>query len=120
MPRQSPLQREGKEQHLLDAAYKLFLGKGCLLYTSACLYHNDQKLELTRNEFRILQLLFQNLGHTVCREDMMQALWQSDCFIDDNTLTVNMTRLRKRLDSIGLCGLIRTQKGMGYIVEETL
>ena len=48
----------------------------------------------------------------------MQALWPSDCFIDDNTLTVNMTRLRKRLDSIGLSGLIRTQKGLGYIVEE--
>lgn len=85
----------------------------------ACLYRNDQKLELTKNEFRILYLLFQNLGRTVCREDMMQALWQSDCFIDDNTLTVNVTRLRKRLDSIGLGGMIRTQKGMGYIVEET-
>lgn len=95
-------------------------GNAALDLKGACLYHDDQKLELTRNEFRILQLLFQNLGHTVCREDMMQALWQSDCFIDDNTLTVNMTRLRKRLDSIGLCGLIRTQKGMGYIVEETL
>ena len=95
-------------------------GNAVLDLKGACLHHNDQKLELTRNEFRILQLLFQNLGHTVCREDMMQALWQSDCFIDDNTLTVNMTRLRKRLDSIGLCGLIRTQKGMGYIVEETV
>ena len=84
----------------------------------ACLHYKDQKLELTKNEFRILHLLFENRGRTVCREDMMQALWQSDCFIDDNTLTVNMTRLRKRLDSIGLSGLIRTQKGLGYIVEE--
>ncbi|WP_367924695.1 response regulator transcription factor [uncultured Ruthenibacterium sp.] len=85
---------------------------------SASLSYHGAKLELTKNEFRILSLLFEHRGHTVTREEMMQALWQSDCFIDDNTLTVNVTRLRRRLSDIGLSTLIRTQKGLGYIVED--
>lgn len=93
-------------------------GDAVLDLKGACLHHGDRRLELTKNEFRILHLLFENPGRTVCREDLMQALWQSDCFIDDNTLTVNITRLRKRLDGIGLRGMIRTQKGLGYIVED--
>lgn len=77
----------------------------------ASLHYNSQKLELTKNEFRILQLLFERRGRTVPREDIMQALWESDSFIDDNTLTVNVARLRAHLAEIGLEGLIRTQKG---------
>ena len=82
-------------------------------------HYNSQKLELTKNEFRILQLLFERRGRTVPREDIMQALWESDSFIDDNTLTVNVARLRAHLAEIGLEGLIRTQKGLGYLVDET-
>lgn len=85
----------------------------------ASLHYNSQKLELTKNEFRILQLLFERRGRTVPREDIMQALWESDSFIDDNTLTVNVARLRAHLAEIGLEGLIRTQKGLGYLVDET-
>ena len=84
----------------------------------ASLHYNDRKLELTKNEFRILQLLFERRGRTVPREDIMQALWESDSFIDDNTLTVNVARLRAHLAEIGLEGLIRTQKGLGYLVED--
>ena len=84
----------------------------------ACLHYKGQKLELTKNEFRILQLLFERRGRTVPRTDIMQALWDSDCFIDDNTLTVNVARLRAHLAGIGLEDFIRTQKGLGYIVED--
>ena len=86
---------------------------------SACLIFEGNKIELTKNEFRILQLLFERRGRTVPREDIMQALWESDSFIDDNTLTVNVARLRAHLAEIGLEGLIRTQKGLGYLVDET-
>ena len=89
----------------------LNLGDGTLLF-------EDKKLELTRNEFKILQILFENHGKTVSREDIMVQLWESDSFIDDNTLTVNVTRLRKRLEDIGLGEFIKTKKGMGYRVED--
>ncbi len=84
----------------------------------ATLHYSGQKLELTKNEFRILQLLFERRGQTVPREEIMQALWNSDSFIDDNTLTVNVTRLRGHLAQIGLNDFIRTQKGLGYLIEE--
>ena len=74
------------------------------------------KTELTRNEFRILQVLFENKGRAVTRETLMQRLWETDSFVDENTLSVNVTRLRRKLDSIGAAGLIETRKGMGYQV----
>lgn len=74
------------------------------------------KAELTRNEFRILQVLFENRGRAVARETLMQRLWETDSFVDENTLSVNVTRLRRKLDSIGAAGLIETRKGMGYQV----
>jgi len=83
----------------------------------AMLTYGGERLELTKNEFRIMQELMENAGRTVSRESIMERLWQSDSFIDDNTLTVNMTRLRKKLDDIGLDGLIKTKKGMGYAIE---
>ena len=79
-----------------------------------------QVQELTKNEFRILQLLFSRRGRIVPRADIMQALWDSEAFVDDNTLTVNIARLRKKLDALGLPELIRTQKGVGYLVEDTV
>ncbi|NLM09705.1 MAG: response regulator transcription factor [Clostridiaceae bacterium] len=79
--------------------------------------YNNEKAELTKNELKILQLLMENAEKVVSREDIMQCLWESDSFIDDNTLTVNITRLRKKLASIGLENFITTKKGLGYIVE---
>lgn len=75
-----------------------------------------EQAELTRNELRILQILFENAGRTVSRDAIMIKLWENDSFIDDNTLTVNMTRLRKKLEGIGLSGFIVTKKGMGYML----
>lgn len=83
----------------------------------ATLQYQNQKIELTKNEFKIIQLLLENRGKIVPREDIMECLWQSDSFIDDNTLTVNMTRLRKRLGELGLEQLIKTKKGIGYVVD---
>lgn len=69
---------------------------------------------LTKNEFRILQVLMENGGHTVSRGDLMVRLWESESFIDDNTLTVNVSRLRKKLEAVGLSGVLATKKGLGY------
>ncbi len=80
-------------------------------------FHN-RKVELTRNDFKILQLLMENKGKVVSREQIMKRLWESDSFIDDNTLTVNMTRLRRKLEDIGLTDFILTKKGIGYLIEE--
>lgn len=83
----------------------------------AALDVDERRIDLTRNELRILQLLMENRGRFVRREDIMNRLWETDCYVDDNTLTVNMTRLRHKLDAAGLAGFIRTKKGVGYGVE---
>lgn len=83
----------------------------------ATLVNNDKKLDLTKNEFRILQMLLENEGRIVSRDSIITRLWESDEFIDDNTLTVNIARLRKKLEQIGLEQMIRTKKGIGYMVE---
>ncbi|HIU76341.1 MAG TPA: response regulator transcription factor [Candidatus Pelethocola excrementipullorum] len=82
--------------------------------------HGQQVAELTKNEFKILKLLMGRAGQIVSREEIMNGLWETENYIDDNTLTVNMTRLRKRLEEIGASGFIETKKGMGYriVVEE--
>lgn len=80
------------------------------------LVYRDQKIELTKNEYKILQLLMENMGVVVSREEIMQRLWESDSFVDDNTLTVNINRLRKKLAESGLENFITTRKGLGYIV----
>ncbi len=74
----------------------------------------EEKAELTKNEYKILQILLEQQGAFVSREKIMERLWESDSFIDDNTLTVNMTRLRKRLEDIGVYDFIVTKKGIGY------
>lgn len=114
-----------KVQALLRRSYS-YLGKlevlehkGAILnLQDACLTFGDRKAELTRNDFRILQLLMENKGKVVSREQIMKRLWESDSFIDDNTLTVNMTRLRRKLEEIGLVEFIATRKGIGYLVED--
>ena len=85
---------------------------------SALLSYGTQTLELSRNELKILQVLLENKGTVVTRESLMQELWQTDSFVDDNTLTVNIARLRKHLEEAGLTGFITTKKGLGYLVEE--
>ncbi len=79
--------------------------------------YKDQRVELTKNDFRLLQTLMENAGKVVSRNELMTRLWESDEFVDDNTLTVNMTRLRKKLEEIGLPEWILTKKGMGYWIE---
>ena len=83
----------------------------------AVLTYQEQRVELTKNEFRILQILLENVGKIVSRDTIMERLWENDSFVDDNTLTVNVTRLRKKLESIGMTDVIRTKKGIGYLVE---
>ena len=85
---------------------------------AATLTYEEQKTELTKNEFRILQMLLENVGRIVSRDSIITRLWESDEFIDDNTLTVNIARLRKKLEQIGLEKMIRTKKGIGYMVEQ--
>lgn len=93
--------------------------KGVILNLSnGTLEIQGEKLELTKNEFRMLQILFENKGNSVTREAIMQHLWDGDCFVDDNTLAVNMTRLRKKLDDAGLQDFITTKKGIGYLLKE--
>lgn len=94
--------------------------KGVILNLSnASLEVNGEKVDLTKNEFRILQALFENKGKTVTREVLMMHLWDSDCFIDDNTLAVNLTRLRKKLEEAKLKDFITTKKGLGYLLEDS-
>ena len=92
--------------------------KGGMLNTGdATLLFRGEKIDLTRNEYRILQVLMENHGRIVTRDAIMTRLWENDSFVDENTLTVNVNRLRKKLDAAGLQDFIRTVKGTGYIVE---
>ena len=77
---------------------------------------DGQTADLTKNELKILQILFEHQGHVVSREAIMTKLWESDSFVDDNTLTVTMTRIRKKLEGLGIRDFIITKKGMGYMV----
>ena len=91
--------------------------KGLILYPAQSkIAYGDNEAELTKNEMKILTLLIANAGKIVSRNDLMNALWQSDEFVDDNTLTVNVNRLRKRIEEIGAPGLITTRRGQGYII----
>lgn len=79
--------------------------------------HQNQQEELTKNEIKILHCLMKNKGKIVSREELMEYLWSSDLFIDDNTLSVNITRLRKKIESIGMENPIETRRGLGYILS---
>ena len=80
-------------------------------------YNEGKTIDLTRNEFRILLALMEKRGNVVSREKLMERLWETDSFVDENTLTVNVNRLRKKLDAAGLTGFIATRFGVGYIIE---
>ncbi len=90
---------------------------GCILnMNDQTFIYNEEMVELTKNEYRILQCLLENIGKVVARDTIMMKLWESDDFIDDNTLTVNVARLRKKLENAGLKDYIKTKKGSGYII----
>jgi DNA-binding response OmpR family regulator len=106
---------------LLRRAYQFQGGQPALELMGAvldmgqsALVYGDERLELTRNENRILQTLLEGRGNIVSRDALMDRLWDSNCFVDDNTLTVNIARLRKKLEGIGLMDFIVTQRGEGY------
>lgn len=89
----------------------LDIGKSTLSY-------HGQSVDLTKNELRIMHCLFQNKNTIVSREELMKHMWDCELFVDDNTLTVNINRLRKKLEYIRLDDLIQTKRGMGYIINE--
>ena len=78
--------------------------------------YNDKTIEITKNELKILSYLIKNKGKIVSRENLMNYLWDCEMFIDDNTLSVNVTRIRKKLEEIGLKNIIETRRGLGYII----
>ena len=88
-----------------------------LQVAEAVLTYQDKKVELTRNELRILKTLMENKEKVVSRDTLMTKLWESDCFVDENTLTVNVNRLRKKLEAAGLHAFITTKFGLGYLIE---
>ena len=113
-----------KVQALLRRTYDFAAASPVLSHRGAVLQTGDQsllvdgeRLPLSKNEYRILWTLLQDKGTIVSREKLMEALWQTDSFVDENTLSVNMARLRKKLDGAGLTGFITTKIGAGYLVE---
>lgn len=100
------------------AAVPLLEHRGAFLDTGDnSLTYGGERIALTKNEYRILLCLMENKGRVVSREKLMERLWETDSFVDENTLTVNVGRLRKKLDAAGLAGFIATKFGVGYIVE---
>ncbi|KYH29482.1 response regulator transcription factor [Clostridium colicanis] len=92
--------------------------KGAILNISdSTLSYQGKKIELSKNENKILGILIENKGKAVSRDTIMTRIWETDNYIDDNTLTVNITRLRKKLQDIGLFDFIETKKGIGYMVK---
>ncbi|HYE11232.1 MAG TPA: response regulator transcription factor [Patescibacteria group bacterium] len=83
----------------------------------SCVLYQQKKLELTKNEFKILYILMKNNGKLVSRDEIMRKLWEDESFVDDNTLTVNINRLRKDLANMGLDDFIKTKRGQGYIIQ---
>lgn len=112
-----------KVQAMLRRTYAMEMQSNVLEYKGISLNLNDttllcgsEKVILTKNEFIILRTLLEHIGKVVSREQIMERLWGDDEFVDDNTLTVNMTRLRKKLEQQGYGELIETKRGMGYII----
>lgn len=113
-----------KVQALLRRTYDFAADVSVLEHHGAMLNTGDgtmtyagETIPLSKNEYRILLTLMQNKGKVVSREKLMEALWATDSFVDENTLSVNVNRLRKRLDAAGLTDFITTQHGVGYIVK---
>ena len=113
-----------KIQAMLRRTYDFSAGvpvlehRGALLNTGDnTLVYGDRRIELSKNEYRILLALMRSKGKVVSREKLMELLWESDSFVDENTLTVNVGRLRKKLDAAGLTDFITTKFGVGYLIR---
>lgn len=113
-----------KVQALLRRTYDFGVGRTILEHRGAILNTGDntitykgERIELSKNEYRILLALMEAKGKVVSREKLMERLWETDAFVDENTLTVNVGRLRKKLDNAGLEDFISTKFGVGYIIE---
>ncbi|MFK7692366.1 response regulator transcription factor [Paenibacillus sp. HJGM_3] len=100
-----------------DESLQLTHGQLVFHLSNSTVQVGGQTAELSRNEFIILQTLMRNAGKIVSRDDLMQVLWNDEQFVDDNTLTVNVNRLRRKIAQLGLDEFIGTRKGMGYIIE---
>ncbi len=114
-----------KVQALLRRAYDFSMGAPVLEHRDAILdtgaqslSYREKTLSLTKNEYRILLCLMEHKGKVVSREKLMERLWETDSFVDENTLTVNINRLRKKLDGLGLENFITTKFGVGYWIGE--
>ena len=114
-----------KVQALLRRSYDFAPAAPVLTHRGATLNTGDnslsyggKKIDLTRNEYRILLCLMESKGRVVSRERLMERLWETDSFVDENTLTVNVNRLRKKLEAGGLTKFITTKVGVGYLLEE--
>lgn len=94
------------------------VGEVTMDITKSALSFQNKTVDLTKNELRIMHCLFQNKNTIVSREKLMKHMWDCDAFVDDNTLTVNINRLRKKLEYIGLIDFIETKRGLGYIIYE--
>lgn len=112
------LQAHLRRAYSFGGSLPLLEHRGALLGTAdASLTYRGVKIPLTKNEYRILLVLMENKGRVVSRETLMERLWETDSFIDENTLTVNVARLRKKLEAAGLPDFITTKFGVGYLVE---
>lgn len=101
-----------------SASVPILEHRGALLNTGDnTLTFNGEKISLSKNEYKILNILMESKGKVVSRERLMELLWETDCFVDENTLSVNVGRLRKRLDAVGLEDFITTKFGVGYLIE---
>lgn len=100
------------------ASVSIIEHKGLILNTeNNTLTYKGENIDLTKNEYRIIHVLMTNRDKVVSREKLMKKLWESDSFVDENTLTVNVNRLRKKLDAIGAKNMIATKHGIGYILQ---
>ncbi len=85
--------------------------------SNSTIIKDDKIIDLTKNEYKILKYFIENREKIVSREDIMDVLWENDCFVDDNTLSVNITRLRSKLEELGLKDIIETKRGQGYMLK---
>ena len=93
--------------------------RGAILQTGEnTLTYRGETVALTKNEYRIVLTLMENKGKVVSRERLMETLWKTDCFVGENTLTVNVSRVRRKLEDVGLKGFIVTKSGQGYTLGE--
>ncbi len=104
------------QEAALVSGSELHAGNAVLDLQEAALVSGSEKISLSKNEFLILRILFEHKNSPVSREELIRALWNDESFIDDNTLTVNIARIRKKLEEIGLRDFIQTRKGLGYLI----